>query len=137
MAKKIKLGDPKIANKYFETKLTCVAGPMDLDRITESGESVNIVDAREESDFESGHIPGAISLPQEQWSKTKLFSKKKLNIIYSYSADCMLSSEAARYFSGKGYRTMVLAGGYEEWEACGYKPEKGKAPSEKPEKSAA
>ena len=128
MRAKVKRPNPAKAKKYFESKLAFTMGPADLKYFMDEGEVPNIIDVREEKDFESGHIPGAVNVPYEQWKTTKLLSKKKVNVVYCYTAICHLSARAALYFSAKGYPVIELEGGIEGWKDYEYEIEKGSAP---------
>jgi len=137
MAGKIKLGEPKKANRFFESKLACMTGPTDLRRIKGSGEPVTVIDLRPASDYEQGHIPGAIHLPEEDWPNVKGLSKKMLNVFYCHSEACMSPVRAAYHFSKKGFRVMQMEGGFDSWKEYGYQIEESSKAQGPPEKRAA
>ena len=82
----------------------------------EQGEKLNIIDVRRPEDYSKGHIPGAVNLPEDQWSTFKGLSKDKPNVVYCYSIVCQLSIRAAKYFAEHDFPTIVLTGGIEEWK---------------------
>lgn len=112
------LPDPAEAQRYFESKLAFSTGPAELDRWLKERENIHIVDVRRREDFEKGHLPRAVSLPQEEWGSIlagRLLKRESLNVIYSYREDCHLAAEAARQFALYGYPVMELEGGYAGW----------------------
>jgi rhodanese-related sulfurtransferase len=108
--------DPALAKEYFEQKLSFTTGPVELDRMIKSGEDIIVIDVREREDYLKGHIPGALSLPKDEWGSLKGLSKDKTNILYCYTAVCHLAATAAVEFAGKGFPIMELDGGFEEWK---------------------
>jgi rhodanese-related sulfurtransferase len=112
--------DPAAAQRYFEARLACSCGPVELNGWIESKEAgVNVVDVRRTEDYEKGHIPGAVNLPKEKWDSLEGLSKDKLNVLYCYSHVCHLAPQAALEFSKKGYSVMELEGGFDEWRKYG------------------
>lgn len=109
------LPDPQKARAYFENKIAFTTGPVELSHVVGSGE-INVVDVREAEDFEKGHIPSAINLPNETWDSPKGLAKDKLNVVYCYSQQCHLAAKACVAFASTGYPVMELEGGYEAWE---------------------
>jgi rhodanese-related sulfurtransferase len=91
-------------------------GPVELSRMIERNESINIIDVRWPDDYAEGHIPGAVSVPKESWDTFSGLSRDKTNIIYCYSMVCHLAAAAARYFAEHDYPVMELQGGFEEWQ---------------------
>src|SRR5689334_23104934 len=81
-----RLHSPEKAKHYFEDKLAFTTGPVELERWIKSRENnLVVVDVREAEDYAKGHIPGAISLPKDQWSNPKGLSKEKTNVVYCYT----------------------------------------------------
>jgi rhodanese-related sulfurtransferase len=81
-----------------------------------NNENINIIDVRSAEDFDRGHIPGAMSLPEGTWRTTFGLSKDRVNVIYCYSEACHLAAHAAKYFAEHRFSVMELEGGFEEWE---------------------
>ena len=71
----------------------------------------------EVEDYASGHVPGALSLPQEEWPTCEGLRKDSVNVIYCYSHVCHLAAAAAVHFASRGYPVMELDGGFEGWKA--------------------
>jgi rhodanese-related sulfurtransferase len=135
MATRLKLPDPARAAEYFENKMTFTTGPAEVQHLFEKGEPINVIDVRLPEDFAEGHIPGAVSVPKEQWDSFEGLSKDKVNIVYCYTAVCHLAAAAARRFARKGFPVMELEGGFAEWKNYGYEIERG-APGREEKKSA-
>jgi rhodanese-related sulfurtransferase len=107
--------DPARAKKYFEDKMAFTTGPIELERAIKSGE-VNLVDVRAAEDYEKGRIPGAKSLPKDQWSTFEGLERDKVNVLYCYSQVCHLAATAAVEFAGRGFPIVELEGGFEGWK---------------------
>jgi rhodanese-related sulfurtransferase len=108
------LPDPQKARAYFENKVAFTTGPVELSHSLESG-NVTVVDVRTAEDYEKGHIPGAISLPQGSWENARGLSRDKTNVVYCYSQQCHLAANASIAFATQGYSVMELEGGFETW----------------------
>ncbi len=112
----IKLNDPAKAKAYFESKMAFTIGPVELDRALKKESNVVVVDVRAPEDFAKGHIPGAISLPEEKWTRFEGLQRDKINVVYCYSQNCHLAARAALEFASHGYSVMELDGGFADWK---------------------
>lgn len=117
---KQKLNDPKSAYEYFASKLAFTTGPAEVKQYQEQNGKFNLIDVRKKEDYAKGHIPGAMSLPEEDWKSMKGLSKDSNNVLYSYSESCHLAAKAATQFSESGYPVMELQGGYKAWKDSEY-----------------
>ena len=87
-------------------------------------DSTTFIDAREHDEYEEGHIPGAYSLPFEEWDDywngvVGHLAKDKKIVCYCGGLDCELSLFAARELKSQGYaNAYVFFGGYEKWIAA-------------------
>jgi rhodanese-related sulfurtransferase len=109
------------AKLFFADKMAFTTGPVATNDQIEKGEDVVIVDVRASKDFKRGHIPAAISLPQEKWSGVAGLRRDTMNIIYCYSQTCHLGADAAMQFAAKGYSVMEMDGGFASWKEQGLK----------------
>ena len=108
--------DPTKARDYFTDKMQFTTGPMELKRAIDQ-KSVVVVDVRAAEDYAKGHIPGAISLPQDKWEQPPAsLSKDRTNVLYCYSQVCHLAAKAAMGLTARGYPVMELEGGFEGWK---------------------
>nr|WP_297958944.1 ATP-binding protein [uncultured Ruminococcus sp.] len=71
-----------------------------------------LIDMRDSSAFEYGHIDGAVNIPPEELSSAELPADKKL-VVYCRSG--IISGEAADGLCERGYEACELTGGYVEW----------------------
>ncbi len=107
--------DPQIALKYFQLKLDCTTGPIEVSHWLEEKAPVQVIDVRRPEDYSKGHIPGAVNLPRDQWESTKGVAKDKTNIVYCYSQTCHLAAAAAVVLAKKGFSVIELEGGFNTW----------------------
>ena len=75
-----------------------------------------IVDVRRADEYEKGHIPGAILIPNESITDTPPKElPDKYQIILVYSRTGRRSKEAAQKLVDMGYRNVYEFGGIEDW----------------------
>jgi len=75
-----------------------------------------IVDVRREDEYESGHIPGAILIPNESITDKEpeqLPDKDQIILIYCRSG--RRSKEASQKLSDMGYTRIYEFGGINDW----------------------
>ena len=108
------------AKIYFEKRLDFTVGPAELNSMMKRGDRLNIIDVRRPQDYAKGHIPGAVNLPEENWSAFRGLSKDRPNIVYCYGIVCQLSLRAAKYFAEHDFPVMELQGGIEYWKKYDY-----------------
>jgi len=83
---------------------------------------VLLLDVRPLSEYESGHITGAISVPmKELLNKLKDISKDRKIVAYCRGPFCVLADEAVKLMNEKGYNSRRLDTGYPEWKINEYK----------------
>jgi rhodanese-related sulfurtransferase len=91
------------------------------------------VDARSLSEYEGGHIPGAIRLTSDEALRTPdrvkaLGGPYRSIVAYCNGGGCDASLELARVLVAAGYRrVMVYTGGFPEWDAAGLPVSRGVA----------
>lgn len=79
-----------------------------------------VLDVRPEAEYESGHLPGAISIPLDELKeRIKELPKSKQIVAYCRGPLCALAPEASRFLKGKGYNVKRLSDGAPDWEAAG------------------
>src|ERR1044072_6728986 len=115
MPTELKKNDPAKAREYFADKMAFTTGPVELAWNLKHGPDRVIVDVRATKDYQKGHVPDAISLPQDKWSTCQGLRKETLNVLYCYSPVCHLAATAAVEFASKGYPVMEMDGGFEAW----------------------
>ncbi len=85
--------------------------------------SVLFIDARDEWDYNEGHIKGAVNLPFETEDETILLNfmaataKDKEMVVYCNGADCDLSLYLARTLAAEGFTSVnIFFGGWSDWQ---------------------
>ncbi|MGH2735075.1 MAG: ArsR/SmtB family transcription factor [Actinomycetota bacterium] len=79
-----------------------------------------VVDVRPGEEYETGHIPGAISIPLTELKKRlRELPKSKEVVAYCRGAYCAFAPEAVRYLEKKGYKARFLSTGLPDWNAAG------------------
>jgi rhodanese-related sulfurtransferase len=107
--------DTRQARDYFAQKLAFLTGPYELQGQLSRNEPVTVVDVRLPSDFNAGHIPGAINLPQGKWHTLAGLDKSRTAVVYCYSQTCKLAAAAAVEFASAGIPVVEMEGGFEAW----------------------
>jgi rhodanese-related sulfurtransferase len=108
--------DAKQAREFFARKLAFTTGPFELSAQIKRNEHITIVDVRLPSDYATGHIPGAINLPQGKWHTLAALSKDRTAVVYCYSQTCKLAAAAAVEFASAGIPVVEMEGGFEAWK---------------------
>lgn len=107
--------DCKLAQEYFTKRLAFTLGPVELKNFIEKGD-IKVVDVRSEADYRIAHIPGAISIPQEEIDKNlDKLSKDEITIVYCYNQQCHLGEKACLNIAQYDYPVMLLEGGFDVW----------------------
>jgi rhodanese-related sulfurtransferase len=83
------------------------------------------IDARDESEFKTGHIKSSINLSVYDFDKYKNIlsgiSKSQTIACYCGGTDCDLSTQLANKLFVLGYRNnYIFIGGWEQWKTAGY-----------------
>lgn len=80
-------------------------------------ENVLLMDVRPVSEYELGHITGAVSVPmKELLCCLKDFSKEDEIIAYCRGPFCVLADEAVKILTENGFKGRRLDEGYPEWK---------------------
>ncbi len=82
------------------------------------------IDARDVSDYNAGHVQGAINIPFHEIEKYKdrLNDLPKDQVYVTYcSTACDVSIDMAYYMAKLGFKKVyIFHGGWDEWKAAGY-----------------
>lgn len=77
-------------------------------------------DLRPKPEYDSGHLPGAISCPFEQLSDSiKNAPADKTIVLYCRGPYCVLGDLAQQQLTGRGIHALVLTDGVPEWSLAG------------------
>ncbi|MBL8994001.1 MAG: ArsR family transcriptional regulator [Spirochaetia bacterium] len=91
-----------------------------LQKKLKNGE-VTLLDVRPESEYASGHIQGAVSIPLEKLSKKMVSLPKNQEIVaYCRGPYCVFADQAVTQLQRKGYRAARLSLGVPDWLAAGF-----------------
>ncbi len=89
-------------------------------------EDVIVLDVRPRIEYESGHIPKAISIPLPKLKNNIEKIPKDCEIVaYCRGPYCVLAVEAVRFLRKAGYNAALLEDGYPEWKEAHLPVEKG------------
>lgn len=81
---------------------------------------VTILDVRPAVEHESGHIPGAVSIPLDELAtRMDELSKRREVVVYCRGPYSSLSTEAVRALKDAGFRAERLDVGFPEWRLAG------------------
>lgn len=81
-------------------------------------QGVTLIDVREPSEFESGHVPGARLIPLDTLSENlELLPKEEQLFIVCQAGG--RSMKAANYLEANGFAAVSVAGGTGEWISSG------------------
>lgn len=89
-----------------------------------------LLDARSQVEYNFGHIPGALNLPDDEFDKklpplADKLSRKKEIIVYCSGEGCGLSEHVAKKLKENGYGNIKLfVGGWPAWLQAGYPVDK-------------
>ncbi len=93
-----------------------------------AGDAV-LIDVRPQEEYVAGHLPGALSIPLDELSaRLKELEKGREVVAYCRGPYCMLSADAVRMLSRRGFRARRLEDGVLEWRAAGLKVVAGDKP---------
>lgn len=107
--------NPEKAACYFSKKLAFTLGPVELKEISEKA-NVKLLDVRKKTDYDTSHIPQAISMPYEEMvDRLSELNKDDLHIVYCYNNYCHLGAKAAYLLAENTFSVMELSGGFKTW----------------------
>ncbi len=100
------------------TKLASVSREALLERARRG--DVVVIDVRPQAEYEAAHLPFARSMPVAEIERRLAELPRRREIVaYCRGPFCMLSDEALKLLSAKGYKARKILDGVSEWEAAG------------------
>jgi len=82
--------------------------------------NITLLDVRPTSEYNAGHIPGAINIPVEALThQLKKLSKNKEYVAYCRGPFCVFADEAVGILTKKGFRARRLVEGFPDWKLKG------------------
>jgi len=115
--------ESKIA-AYYANSVATLVSPHSIRRSMDRGfHDYIVVDTRAASDYENGHISGALNIDSEQsvdevvtaFREIERDAKKPI-LIYCYSASCMNGRKVGHKLAQSGIYVHEMTIGYNEWE---------------------
>ena len=96
-------------------------GPvLDPDKLDElvGDQGATFLDVRPRPEFESGHLPGAISIPVDELDQNlELLSKENTIVAYCRGPYCDMAADAVDKLRNQGFRALRLELGVADWRA--------------------
>lgn len=82
---------------------------------------VTLIDVRPKEEYSAGHIAGAISFTlKELYEENLKFAKKKDIVAYCRGPYCVLSGEAAKLLTSKGFKVRIMKEDINYWRTAGF-----------------
>lgn len=107
------------AEDFFRASLAFTTDPSDLSEARIRGESPVVVDVRNHTAWDQGHIPGALHSPRTELPHRiagDVSDKSAEIVVYCWGPGCNGSTKAALDLTRLGYTNVKeLLGGYEYW----------------------
>jgi len=95
-------------------------GTLDAARAILTDPRTTVLDARPLAEFESAHLPGAISAPLDALRSGKVaLPRSKRYVVYCRGPYCVFADEAVTLLRERGLQAIRLALGPAEWLAAG------------------
>jgi rhodanese-related sulfurtransferase/predicted transcriptional regulator len=113
-------GIERLAEDYLGDRAGLQAiGRQELVARLEAGDVV-VLDVRPSPEFESGHIPGARSVPVDELRQYLRALPKDAEVVaYCRGPYCVYADDAVRLLRRRGYRARRLEDGFPEWKRAG------------------
>lgn len=102
--------------------------PVSMQELLKRARSAEVVilDARPATEYDAGHIAGAISVPvADLRRRLKELPKNKEYVAYCRGPYCVYADQAVELLQAKGRRACRLLEGFPEWRAAGLPVETG------------
>jgi rhodanese-related sulfurtransferase len=113
-------GIERLADDYVGDRSRLEAiGRQELAARLDAGDVV-VLDVRPAPEFETGHIPGARSVPLAQLREELRSIPKDVEVVaYCRGPYCVYADDAVRLLRRRGYRARRLDDGFPEWKRAG------------------
>lgn len=145
-----RLSDPSVGDLLLTVRRVAEARLAEVEKITRSflsenaqGEAIDekalrarvrkgevtLLDVRPPEEFESGHIPGALSVPLPELARQLARLPKRREVVaYCRGPYCVLAIEAVKQLRARGFKAVRLEDGVLDWAALGLPVERTRAP---------
>jgi rhodanese-related sulfurtransferase/DNA-binding transcriptional ArsR family regulator len=110
----------RLVREHFGNRDDAEAVPMAELLKRARSKQVVILDTRPASEYVSGHIPGAISVPVDDLKRRiEHLAKSKEYVAYCRGPYCVYADRAVELLNANGRRARRLRDGFPEWRAAG------------------
>ena len=120
----------QVTRAYVEQRDALETVPAaELIRRVRSGE-VTALDVRPPEEYRAGHLPGALSIPVgELKARLKELPTDRAIVAYCRGPYCVMAVEAVALLRKRGFTAHRLEQGVADWQARGWRVERGGAPT--------
>ena len=81
---------------------------------------VIVIDVRPQAEYDTAHLPFARSMPLPELQRRLAELPKRTQIVaYCRGPFCLMSDEAVKLLSAKGYKASKISDGVSEWQSAG------------------
>ncbi|MDX2933862.1 rhodanese-like domain-containing protein [Streptomyces ipomoeae] len=94
--------------------------PLDPEQARERLPELTVVDVRTPGEYASGHLPGALNIPLDQWERALPALKESTAELLVVCASGARSEKACAVLAGHGIAAATLTGGTSAWAAGGH-----------------
>jgi len=111
----------EITKMFFEERLSLE--PISIDELAErvKNESITLIDVRPKEEYQSGHIPKAVSLTVADIKAKKYkLSKNKKIVAYCRGEYCVMAAEAAKVLNAEGYKVTIMKDDINHWREMSF-----------------
>lgn len=85
--------------------------------VRSKNEKIMLIDVRPEEEYNTGHIPNAVSIPLSQLKKRlNELPKNKTIIAYCRGPLCVMSADAVKILNAQKFTAIRMEEGYVEWK---------------------
>jgi DNA-binding transcriptional ArsR family regulator/rhodanese-related sulfurtransferase len=119
----------RLVHEHFGNRADAEPVPMDEFLKRARSKQIVILDTRPASEYASGHIAGAISIPVEDIQRRlKELTKGKEYVAYCRGPYCIYADRAVEILRAHGRRARRLVEGFPDWRSAGFPVSQGDEP---------
>ena len=112
--------ESRVAAEFFAAKLRHETDPSDVAAARAAGERFILLDVRDATAWDQGHLPGAVHLPGSEilarLDELPPVDEDPQLVVYCWGPGCNGSTKAALVLAQAGYRDVrEMIGGFEYW----------------------
>lgn len=115
----------EVTKLFFEERLALE--PISMEELFQrlEDENITLIDVRPKEEYNSGHIPRAVSLTlTDIKSKKYKLPKNKDIVAYCRGEYCVMAAEAAKMLNSNGYKVVIMKDDIIHWRESGFPVER-------------